>query len=62
MAAEIPHDEVNVLPDDLLHVGADRGGSVHHLVHQELVQDRRLAGVVQTHDADLVFWKGIEKR
>ena len=58
LSAEVPHDEVNVLPHDLLHVGPDRRGSVHHLVHQELVEDCRLARVVQTNDTDLVLWNG----
>ena len=31
------------------------------LVHEELVEDGGLAGVVQTHDADLVLWKATEK-
>ena len=48
---------MDVLPDDLLHVGADGGRRLDHLVHQELVQDGRFAGVVQPDDADFVFCK-----
>ena len=31
LTAEVPHDEVDVLPHDLLDVGSDRGGRVHDL-------------------------------
>ena len=56
LPAQVPHDEVDVVPDHLLHVAADGGRGVHHLVHQELVQDGRLARVVQTDQADFVLW------
>ena len=31
LTAEVPHDEVDVLPHDLLDVGPDRRGRVHNL-------------------------------
>jgi len=46
LASEVPHDEVDVLPDDLLHVRPDRRRRLHHLVHEELVEDCRFAGIV----------------
>ena len=55
LTPQVPHDEVDVVPDDLLHVAADGWRRVDHLVHQELVQNCCLPSVVQAHQADLVF-------
>ena len=55
LAAKIPHDEVYVVPDHLLHVAADGGGGVDDLVHQELVKDCRLARVVEPDQTNFVF-------
>ena len=61
LAAQVPHDEVDVLPHHLFHVGPDGGRRVDNFVHQELVENCRLARVVQAHDADLVLWRGGEQ-
>lgn len=55
LATQVPHDKVNVLPDDLFDVGADGRRSVDHLVHEELVEYGGLAGVVQAHHDYLVL-------
>ena len=55
LASNLPELEPGVLPDDFFDVGSDGRRRLDHLVHQELVEDGRLAGVVQPDDADLVF-------
>ena len=55
LVSNLPELEPGVLPDDFFDVGSDGRRGLDHLVHQELVEDGRLAGVVQPDDADLVF-------
>lgn len=55
LATEVPHDEVDVLPDHLLDIGADGGRGVHHLIHEELVEYRGLPGIVQPNEDNLVL-------
>ena len=56
LPSQIPHDKVYVVPNHLFHIATDCWGGVNHFVHQELVQNGSLAGIVQTDQADLVFW------
>jgi hypothetical protein len=48
LAADVPHEKVDVLADDFLDVGANRGRRVDHLVHEKLIQNRCLPSVVLT--------------
>lgn len=59
LATQVPDEKVNVPKHHLLHIGADSGRCLDHLVHQELVQDGRLASIIQTHHHDFVFWEEI---
>merc|ERR1712013_768185 len=56
LAPQIPHNEVDIIPDNLLHVAANCRRRVDHLVHQKLVEDGGLAGIVKTHQTDFVFF------
>ena len=48
LAADVPHEKVDVLADDFLDVGANCGRRVDHLVHEKLIKNRCLPSVVLT--------------
>eukprot|EP00306_Pavlova_sp_CCMP459_P012093 CAMPEP_0185193030 /NCGR_PEP_ID=MMETSP1140-20130426/20259_1 /TAXON_ID=298111 /ORGANISM="Pavlova sp., Strain CCMP459" /LENGTH=117 /DNA_ID=CAMNT_0027759795 /DNA_START=534 /DNA_END=885 /DNA_ORIENTATION=- len=52
---EIPHLKADVAVNDLLHVAADGGLRLDHVAEMELVEDGRLACVVEAHHHDLVL-------
>ena len=52
---------MNIFPNDLFNVGADCGRGLYYLVHQELLQDGRFAGVVEADDTNFVFWNDQKK-
>ena len=57
LSNEMSNSSDNVLASHLLHIAAYGGGRVHHLVHQELIENRGLPCVIQTNEANLVLWQ-----
>lgn len=55
LATQVPDEKVDVPKYHLFYVRANSGRRLDHLIHQELVQDCRLASIVQPHHDDLVF-------
>ena len=53
LAADVPHEELDVAVRELLDVAADRRRRRDDLSEAQAVHDRRLARVVQAHEHDL---------
>jgi len=46
LTAQIPHDEVDVLPNNFFHIRAYGGRCVYNLIHEELIQDGGLPCII----------------
>ena len=55
LAADVPHEELDVAVRELLDVAADRRRRRDDLPEAQAVHDRRLARVVQAHEHDLAL-------
>ena len=57
LSAKIPHNKVNIFPNDLLNVRSNGRRGMYNLVHQKLIQDRRFSRIVKSHHNNLVLCK-----
>ena len=55
LSTKIPHNEVNVLPNHLLHIWPNRRRCVNNFIHQELIKNCSFPCIVQSNQNNLVF-------
>ena len=57
LSSKIPHNKMDIFPNNFFHIGSNCWRCMNNLVHQKLIQYCGFSSIIQTNNTDFVFWK-----